>query len=239
MSFSRPIAPARPPGQQLTFEGGAVKRVSVIHRIVPLAAALACAALAAEVTKAAKPAFISTWKAPGAERVVYAGKKIVGLVVSDDLSLRMSAEESLARSLTSKGVEGIAGYRLIPREETRDTERAKAWFERTGAAGVVIMRLVDLTKEKTPSVVVWQSGMYYNSLWSYYPYAWGATFDISPSRTDLKVVVETLVFDVGSNRLLWAGTSESTNPEDAQALVKSIVDAAAEQMQKDGLIRKK
>ena len=161
---------------------------------------------------AAKPTFTHTWKAPGAEGIGYAGKKVVGLVVSNDMPLRMSTEEALARELTAKGVQGIAAYRVIPAEEVRDANVARTWFERAGASGVVVMRLVDLTKETIPSVMVWQSVPYYGSLWSYYPYAWGSTFDITPGRTDLKVVVETLVFDVGGNKLLWAGTSESTNP---------------------------
>jgi len=195
--------------------------------------------LALSSALSAKAKFTATWKAPGAANLSYAGKKVVGLIVSDSMSLRQSAEEALARELTARGVEGVAAYRLIPREEIRDKDRAKGWFERAGAAGVVIMRLVDLTKEQTPSVVVWQSAVPYGSLWSYYPYAWGASFDITPSRTDVKVAVETLVFDVGDSRLLWAGTSQSTNPEGAQALVKDIVDAAVEQMKKQGLIRKK
>lgn len=187
---------------------------------------------------AAKPTFTHTWKAPGAERVGYAGRKVVGLVVSDDLSLRMSAEEALARELTARGVEGVAAYKVIPREEIRDADTARGWFERAGAAGVVIMRLVDLSKEKTPTVMVWQ-GANYGSLWSYYPYAWGTTISFSPSRTEVNVVVETLVFDIAENRLLWAGTSQTTNPANAQALVKSLVDGAAERMKKDGLLRKK
>jgi hypothetical protein len=47
-----------------------------------------------------------------------------------------------------------------------------------------------------------------------------------------------LIFDIAGNRLLWAGTSESVNPKDAQATVKAIVESAAERMKKDGLIRK-
>jgi hypothetical protein len=53
------------------------------------------------------------------------------------------------------------------------------------------------------------------------------------------VVVETLIFDVATSKLLWAGTSESSNPKGAQALVKDIVDAAADRMRKDGLIRQR
>jgi len=204
-----------------------------------LAALCSCLLLALAAAVSAKAKFITKWKAPDVEHVSYQGKKIVGLIVSDDMDLRMSAEEALARELTARGVQGVAAYRLIPREEIKDKDRVRGWFERAGAAGVVVMRLVDLTKEKTPSVVVWQSGNYYGSLWDYYPYAWGATFDLSGGRTNVSVVVETLVFDVANAKLLWAGTSESTNPDGAQALVKNIVDSAADEMKKDGLIKKK
>ena len=188
----------------------------------------------------AKAEFKTTWKSPGAENVRFAGKKVVGLIVSNDMSLRISSEEALARELTSKGVQGIAAYKLIPREEIRDKDTVKAWFERTGAAGVVVLRLVDLSKETSPSVVAWQSMPYYGSFGAYYPYAWGATIDLTPAsaRTDVTIVVETLIFDVGGDKLLWAGTSESTNPKTAQVLIKDIVDAAVDRMTKDGLIRR-
>lgn len=193
------------------------------------------AALAASLLAQAK--FTSTWKAPASQGVSFAGKKVVGLIVHDDQSLRMSAEEALAKELTTRGVEGVAAYRLIPKEEVKDPEKAKAWFQRAGAAGVVLMRLIDLTKEKTPSAVVWQSATYYN-LWSYYPYSWGTVYEIVPSRTDVKVIVETLIFDVAAGHLVWAGTSESTNPKGVQTLVKDIVTAAGVEMRKDGLVRK-
>jgi hypothetical protein len=186
---------------------------------------------------AADPEFTVTWKNPAAGSTAFAGKKVVGLVVSDDMPLRQSAEEALARELTAKGVRGVPAYQMIPKEEVRDKDRAKAWFERTETAGVVIMRLVDISKETRPTVVAWESAPYYGSLWGYYPYAWGATIDLTPNKTRVTVVVETLVFDVPGNRLLWAGTSQTTNPKGAQPLVKSLVNAAADQMRKDGLIR--
>ena len=155
------------------------------------------------------------------------------------MSIGAFASQGSFAAIRTRGVQGVPAYRVIPAEEVRDAERVRGWFTRTGAEGAVVMRLVDLSKETRPSVMVWQSGPYYNSMWSYYPYAWGAVIDLSPARTDVQVIVETLFFDVTGNRLLWAGTSETTNPAGAQALVKSIVDGAAEQMRKDGLIRKK
>jgi hypothetical protein len=206
--------------------GGCVRRI-VVTLILTLALPVA----------AASPTFTVTWKNPTAGNIGYAGKKVVGLIVSDDMALRQSAEEALARELTAKGVRGVPAYQMIPKEEVRDKDRAKAWFERTDTTGVVIMRLVDISKETRPTVVAWESAPYYGSLWGYYPYAWGATIDLTPNKTSVKVVVETLVFDVPSNRLLWAGTSETTNPKGAQPLVKSLVNAAADRMRKDGLIR--
>jgi hypothetical protein len=202
-------------------------------------AILSILSLAVSSALETKAKFTSTWKAPGAAAMSYAGRKVVGLVVSDDLSLRMSAEEALARELTARGVEGVAAYRVIPGEEIRNTENAKRWFEKIGAAGVVIMRVVDLSKEKIPSAVVWAGATYYGSLWDYYPYAWGSAIAIGPGRTETKVLVETLIFDIAGNKLVWAGTSETVNPKDAQATVKGIVTSAADQMKKDGLIRNK
>jgi len=204
-----------------------------LHAIVILSIVLLTYPAAPET----KAKFSSTWKAPGAAGVTYAGKKVLGLIVSDDLSLRMSAEEALARELTARGAQGVAAYRVIPREEIRNVDSAKRWFEQSGAAGVVVMRVVDLSKEKIPTSVIW-TGATYGSLWDYYPYAWGSAIAIGPGRTETRVVVETLIFDVPGNRLLWAGTSETVNPKDAQATVKGIVVSAAEQMKKDGLIRK-
>jgi len=203
-----------------------------LHAIVILSIVLLTYPAAPET----KAKFSSTWKAPGAAGVTYAGKKVVGLIVSDDLSLRMSAEEALARELTARGAQGVAAYRVIPREEIRNVDSAKRWFEQSGAAGVVVMRVVDLSKEKIPTSVIW-TGATYGSLWDYYPYAWGSAIAIGPGRTETRVVVETLIFDVPGNRLLWAGTSETVNPKDAQATVKGIVVSAAEQMKKDVFIR--
>src|SRR5436190_14978473 len=119
-----------------------------------LTASLAIALTMLAVVEA-KAKFLSTWKAPAAANMSYAGKKVVGLVVSNDLALRMSTEEALARELTGKGLQGVAAYRVIPGEEVQIPERAKAWFEQNGTAGVVVMRLVDISKEQTPSVMVW------------------------------------------------------------------------------------
>ena len=58
-------------------------------------------------------------------------------------------------------------------------------------------------------------------------------------REDTVVAVETLVFSVAKDTMLWAGRSESRNPKDLQALVKDLVKEGVKEMQKQGLIAKK
>jgi hypothetical protein len=181
--------------------------------------------------------FLSTWKAPGLPPQSFGGQTVVALVISDDMSLRMSTEEAMSQELTRRGVKGVAAYRVIPTPELKDPQKAKGWFEKAGARGVVVMRLIDIRKEQDKAPVVWNSYPY-NSFWDYYPYSWSSTIIIVNAPDDTKVTVETVVYDLAHNRLLWSGTSESSNPKGARSLVEGIIDSTAEEMKKEGLIAK-
>jgi hypothetical protein len=54
-------------------------------------------------------------------------------------------------------------------------------------------------------------------------------------RQDRVVSIETLIFSVPMNKLLWAGSSESTNPKDSRKLLADLVKEAAKEMKKQGL----
>jgi hypothetical protein len=197
------------------------------------AIALASAALAG----AASPKFISTWKTTdlGPDRS-FAGRKVVALLVSPDDSLRQSIEEGLADDLTARGLVGVPAYRIAPKEELRDPDKARVWFERAGAQGVVAMRVLDSRIERTYTPSTWMSGPY-SSFWGYYGYSWGAMY--VPSRVDLDriVTVETLIFSVPRNKLLWAGVTEHKNPKDARRLLTDLVKATAKRLRKEGFTR--
>jgi len=187
---------------------------------------------------AADTKLTSTWKSPEAAGVSYVGQKVAALVITKDDSLRISAEEWLAEELTARGVQGVATYRLIPKEETTSAEKAKVWFDRAQVQGVVVMRLVSADTERTYSPVVWSSG-YYPSFYGYYGYGWTTVIDLSGGlRTETKVVIETLVYNVPKNTLLWAAVSETQNPKDARTFMKDLVATVVKAMQKEGLAKR-
>jgi len=189
------------------------------------------AAFAAE-----KPTFTSVWKTPVAYEVSFAGKKVAALVITKDTSLQMSGEEALARELTSRGMQGVPTYRFVPREELAVAEKAKGWFERAGVEGVVAMRPVarEQRTEYTPDTWI---NPYYSTLWGYYGYGWGSVYIPGSVSQDTVVIVETTIYSVPRNALLWAAVSETKNPKKLAEFVQGLVTASIKELQKQGLAK--
>ena len=191
---------------------------------------LACGA----AVSAQSYAFRSTFKAKDAQKLEMAGKKVAAVLISHDDSLRMSVEEALARELTSRGPVGVAAYRSIPAELLQDPDKARAWFERTGVVGVIVLRVLNVDKETVPSVVVW-STMYYQDFNNYYATGWGAATPIR-TREVTTIAVETVLFDVASGKLIWGSVTESTNPKNVQTYIAGLADEIAKELRREGLV---
>ena len=179
--------------------------------------------------------FQAVWKAPDVTRLNFAGKKVAALVITDDQPLQMSGEEALTRELTNRGVNGVATYRIVPREEIKSADKARGWFERAGVEGVVALRPVSRETERSYSPVVWSSG-YYQDFWGYYGYGWSSVYVAPTTRQTTTIVVETLIYSVAPNQLVWAATSETRDPRDLQDFVKNLVNAAVSEMRKMKLV---
>jgi len=188
-------------------------------------------------TTLAAQKFTSIWKAPDVSTLGFAGKKVVALLMVDDQGIQVGGEEALVRELTLRGVNGVAAYRMIPKEELRDKDAAKAWFTRAKVEGAVIMRLVSSDKETIVRPSMWVTSSY-STLWSYWGYGWTSVYVPGGSKTTTIVTIETLIFDVAKDKLVWAGVSEKTDPKGVQRTVNELVAAVIVEMRKDGLVPK-
>jgi len=179
--------------------------------------------------------FTSTWKAPDAQRVDPAGKSIAALVIYSDKRRRRDAEVYLTHELTIRGARGVAAYTLIGLDQP-SVDYARARFKEAGVEGVVIMRVVghDQTVIVDPGGF---SGSAYSSFGSYYSsYGVGVTYSTGSVQTDTVVTLETLIYSLNQDKLLWAGTSRTSNPEGLQSLITEVADAVASQVVKQGLV---
>lgn len=179
--------------------------------------------------------FRSSWKAEDIQKLDMAGKKVAAVVISSDESLRMSAEEAMARELNSRGFVGVAGYRSIPAELLQDGDKARGWFEKTGVSGVVALRLLAVDKERVSSSVVWTS-VSYQSFNNYYATAWQTVTPIGRGREVTSIAVETLLFDVKKGGLIWGGVTETRDVKNVQAYVAGLAGAISKELQRVGLV---
>jgi hypothetical protein len=200
--------------------------------VLAVSAALAVAACAST-------SFNSTWRNPAATPGNFQGQKVAALVMSPDQAVRFGAEDALARELTARGAVGIPAYSLIPKELTKDKEKAKEFLEKAEVAGVVVMRVVGKDQQVTQTA----GGMYwggpaYATFWGggYYGYGWGAVYSPGYITTDTIVSVETLVYSLKQDKLVWAGQSETTNPSKVGPFISELVAKVAAEMKKEGLV---
>jgi hypothetical protein len=167
----------------------------------------------------------------------FVGKKVAAMVIAKDQDLQISAEEALAAALAERGVNAVASYRLLPRELLGNKDATKSFFERASVEGVVALRLVGVDKEVAYTPDMW-STPYYGSFWGYYGYGWSSTVVFGDVPVDTIVTIETLVFSVPLDKLLWAGISEKTNPAGARKLAHELVKEGVKEMTKQGLVQK-
>jgi hypothetical protein len=204
-----------------------------MNRLVPATLAATVVAIAA---LSAAPTFTSAWKSPDAGSVSFAGKKVAALVIAQDDSLRVAGEEALVRELTARGLQSVATYRIAPKEELQSADRAKGWFERANVDGVVAMRPVSKDRRTTYTPATWVNPSY-GTLWGYYGYSWGAMYIPGSVDRDTIVVVETTIYSVPRNQLLWAAVSETKNPKTLQRFIEDLVKESVKELQKQGLAR--
>jgi hypothetical protein len=204
-----------------------------MNRSIP--ATLAATVVAAALLSAA-PKFTSVWKSPDAGQVSFAGKKVAALVIAQDDSLRVSGEEALVRELTARGLQSVATYRIAPKEELQSADRAKGWFEKANVEGVVAVRPVSKDKRTTYNPGTWMNP-YYSTLWGYYGYGWGSMYIPGSVDQDTIIVVETTIYSVPRNQLLWAAVSETKNPKTLQRFVEDLVKESVKELHKQGLAR--
>lgn len=200
---------------------------------------IAMAAVAFNAVISAQTAKLrTTWAAPGVT-LDFAGKKVVAIALSNDMNVKMSAEEALAREITTRGPVGVAAYRAIPKEELADKDRAQQWFARTGVAGAVLLRVVNVDTTKEYSSVMFGAA-YYQTFSGFYEYGTATIVPIGQGRDKTTYAIETLLYDVANGgKLLWAGMSETTDPKNIQTFINGLAKTVGADLEKKGMTKKK
>ena len=183
---------------------------------------------------------VESWKSPDLKKFGFT--KIFVVAVTKEPTFRRDAEERL-REILGKN-RSVPSIELFPSvDPPPDKEMAKAKIAEAGCDGVVIMRAVGTSSKSSPIPGKIEYDPVYDYFWGYAGYGgyWGTVYTTSWAEgyeeRDVAVRVETLVYDLRTDKLVWSGVSNTKNPGSVRNLVFGVADAVGKQMKKQKLIR--
>ena len=170
---------------------------------------------------------MTRWQDPTTTQIRFT--KVLALCITKDQSLRDAAEGELCRHMPL--VECKPAYFAIPDSMISKIDEAKALTLKEGFDGAVVVRVLDRREQ-----VTYMPPSYGPSFWGYYGYAWPMAYDPGYYRTDEVVLVETSIFSLTRDRLLWVGTTETLNPTSLPDVVRDIAKAVRGELLRRDLI---
>ena len=205
-----------------------------IDRITHNAARLMAGASFALAACGSSTQFTSTWSDPAGQPVAVNELHVATVFFNGNESLRREGEDVMVEEIAKAGTAPIASYRIIA-ENPNDREIAKRMLSEAGVDAVLSMRVVRRERTFTVSPDYW-AGSPYGSLWGYWTHGWGSLYEAGYMTTDLVISVETLLYSLKDEKLLWAGMSETIDPEDVESAVRSVAKKAVKEMRDDGVL---
>ena len=167
----------------------------------------------------------------------YHGKpnNIIIIMVSKSQITRELVEGEFVAGLEARGNNAVASYKFIQLDRLTDRSFIESKIQGTGADAVLISRLVDRKTIETydPGVIYGLPDFYYD-WWGYYEYV-----VVTPGYTDETQVlfVETNLYDIKTEKLIWSARSETEVTEGDQQLIKTFVKVMIEKLASEGIVK--
>ena len=162
---------------------------------------------------------------------------VLVLSLNADDSKRRLFETGFLAELDKHSIESSASYELLPNHADLEKEQIKAAIAGTSIDGVLVMRQVRVKKEDryVPPRMDYVGDPYYGSFYGYYGY-FAPIYTPGYITEDTIVHLETNLYAVEGEKLVWSGNTETFNPKDANAYVGEAAKTIIGQLKKDGLI---
>ncbi len=173
------------------------------------------------ITGCATTRLTSAWKDPS-----YKGqpRKILVIGVAKKPANKRLFEDEFVRQLKANGTDAVASYTIMPDENQGDNALIAVKMQEQGADAVLISRL---TSKKTVDTYIPGSTTYspasYGNWRDYYGYGLRVTSTPGYVAEDEYALMETNLYDVGNNNLIWSALSETEIQNSDQDSIKSYI----------------
>jgi len=156
-------------------------------------------------------------------------EKILFVALVKDESTRRIVEDHL---VSLSGGRGVASYTILQPDDSKENEaKVSERIRKNGFDGAVVMRLANV--EKNNSYV---PGNSYGGWYGYYTFA-SPNYYNGYYSTDKTYYIETNIYSLVSNKLLWSGVTSTVNPSKTEKVVDEIATVIKDKLKKEGLMK--
>ena len=146
---------------------------------------------------------------------------------------RPQYENYIAKALSKRKIEVIPSYTVIPEMDDLNKDSIKKAANESGVKAVLVTKVVGVDEQD----VLFKQNVSHDYIAT--PYGMRMSPYMSGPRIvkSAKVRLETGLFEVESEKLIWAATSAIMNPDSADEAIKDFSAAIIQQLTTDGYIR--
>ena len=125
---------------------------------------------------------------------------------------------------------------FIKAGEDKDKDVVLSKIRSANCDGILTIALVNKETETRYVQGSGPVGPYYGSYGMYYGYGYGSFYSPGYYTNDKIYYIQTNIFDVQSEKLVWSAKSKTYNPSSLDDFLKGYEAAISEQIIKDGLV---
>lgn len=161
--------------------------------------------------------------------------------IADEEHNRRLFEEQFTSQLKAAGIQTSVSYTLLPQGIDINRDTVSAAIEGKTVDAVIVTHLVAVEEETVyrPSMDYQPAYGYYNGLYSYYPHVHTYVHQPGYYTTHDIVKLETNLYEVATEQLVWSAQSSSFAPESAKEVIDELVNLVIKDLQQKGLITAK
>ena len=180
---------------------------------------------------------ISSWKEQNKQIEIGKLHKVLVVALFKDETNRRKAEDQMVIYLKGKGI--VSYNYLDDNISAKNEEAIRDKIKTDGFDGAITMRLIDVDKEKTytpGNITSYPS--YYQTFGGYYYRNWNYYRTPGYYSTTKTYTIETNVFSIKEDKIIWTGITQTTNPEGVNKLTEEVTKVVYKKMVSEGFINK-
>ena len=178
-----------------------------------------------------------SWKDDGYRGAPFSDLFVIGVAKKENT--RRSFEKMFVEKLQAAGVQAVASSSVMESDQKIEKAAILAAIEKLDIDAVLITRLVSLKEKEIRSPSTSELGRpddYQGRYYTDYSTAYGSSHQSAEYTTSVRVGLETKLYDVKTEKLIWTARSKTANPKSNIKLFDAVIEALVRDLKKNKLL---